>query len=70
VLAKGCPLDVDGMQPGDCAATVVSHFNVLVHCDGADAFELYASRSLALAFFEWLLQAGIEYGVEVNTAAP
>ena len=70
VLAKGCPLDVDAMQPGDCAATLVSHFNVLVHCDATDAFELYVSRSLAAAFLEWLLHAGMEYGVEVSAVAP
>jgi len=70
VLAKGCPLDVDGLRAGDCAATVVSHFNVLVHCDGPDSFDLYVTRSLALAFFEWLLHAGMEYGVEVSPVTP
>lgn len=65
VLAKGCPLDVDGMQPGDCAPTVVSHFSVLLHCDGDDAFAIYVTRSFAVAFLEWLLRAGAEFGVDV-----
>jgi len=65
VLAKGCPLDVDAMTPGDCAPTVVSHFSVLLHCDGDDAFEIYVTRSFAVAFLEWVLRAGAEFGVEV-----
>jgi len=68
VLAKGCPLDVDRMRPGDCAATVVSHFDMLVHCATSDGFELYVARSFSQAFFEWLLHAGMEYGVEVQAA--
>ncbi len=66
LLAKGCPLDLDVMASGDCAPTVVSHFNVLLHCDGEDAFELWVTRSFAQSFLEWLLHAGAEYGVQVT----
>lgn len=65
VLAQGCPLDLDGMQAGQCAASVVSHFNVLVHCE-AEAFDLYVTRSFGLAFFEWLCRAGAPFGVQVR----
>jgi sarcosine oxidase subunit gamma len=65
LLAKGCPLDLDAMGPGDCAPTLVAHFNVLLHCDGEHAFELYVGRSLAMSFLAWLLHAGDEFGVAV-----
>ena len=65
VLAKGCPLDLDTMTPGDCAPSVVSHFSVLLHCDGDDAFELYVTRSFAVAFLDWVLRAGAEFGIDV-----
>ena len=66
ILAQGCSLDLDAMQAGQCAATMVSHFNVLVHCLGQEGFELYVTRSLAHSFFEWLCRAGAPYGVEIR----
>jgi len=65
VLAKGCPLDLEALAPDACAATVVSHFNVLVHRDASGAFDLYVTRSFAVSFLEWLLRAGAEFGVDV-----
>jgi len=66
LLAKGCPLDVDTLAPGDAGPTVVSHFNVLLHCVADDAFELFVTRSFAAAFADWLLEAGAEFGVAVR----
>ena len=66
VLAKGCPLDVDGLAAGDCAPTVVGHFNVLLHCLGEDVVDVYVTRSFAAAFAEWVLHAGAEFGMEIR----
>jgi len=69
VLAQGCALDLDGMQAGQCAATVVSHFNVLLHCAGDEGFDLYVTRSLAQSFHEWLCLAGAPFAVEIRDRA-
>lgn len=66
VLAQGCALDLDGMQAGQCAATVVSRFNVLLHCTHDAGFDLYVTRSLAQSFYEWLCLAGAPFGVEIT----
>jgi sarcosine oxidase subunit gamma len=66
VLAQGCALDLDGMRAGQCAATVISRFNVLVHCTDDAGFDLYVTRSLAQSFFEWLCRAGAPFALEVR----
>lgn len=66
VLAQGCALDLDAMQAGQCAATVVGHCNVLLHCTADEGFDLYVTRSLAQSFYEWLCLAGAPFGVEIR----
>jgi sarcosine oxidase subunit gamma len=66
VLAKGCPLDVDGLATGDCAATVVGHFNVTLHCVGEGVVDVYVARSFAASFGEWVLNAGAEFGIDIR----
>lgn len=68
VLAQGCALDLDAMQAGQCAATVISHFAVLLHCAGDDGFDLYVTRSLARSFYDWLCLAGAPFGVEIRSS--
>ena len=68
LLAKGCALDVDAMESGECVPTLLSHFNVLLHCDGEQSFRLYVMRSFGEACYRWLLHAGAEFGVEVVVA--
>lgn len=70
VLAKGCPVDVDAMVAGDTAATVLGHFNILLHCEAGDAFEIYVFRSFGLACFEWLWAAGREFGMVLASDVP
>lgn len=65
LLAKGCSLDVDRMQPTECVATTLGHFNVLLHCDGKHSFELHVSRSFGLACFQWLAHCAREFGLEL-----
>lgn len=54
----GFDLDAAAFPPGRCAQTALHHMGVLLHRLGQHAFDLYASRSLARSFQEWLLDAG------------
>jgi len=69
VLAKGLPIDlhlrafpVDGVVQGS-----IHHMAVLVHRAAADAFDLYVFRGFAVSLLEWLTDAAIEYGCEIDT---
>ena len=68
LLAKGCPLDVDGLEAGFCAPTRLGPFSVLLHCRAADCFEVYVFRSFGLAMWEWLIDEAAEFGFEVRRA--
>lgn len=61
ILAKGCPLDVDAMQPGDCAPCLLAHFNVLLYCQAPRTFQVLVFRSFGLACMEWLAHAAAEF---------
>jgi heterotetrameric sarcosine oxidase gamma subunit len=65
VMLKGCPLDLDSFEVNDCASSLLSHFNVQIHCLGDQTFDLYVFRSFGLALWEWLVDAALEYGVEM-----
>jgi methylglutamate dehydrogenase subunit D len=68
-LAKGVPLDLDprAFGPGDTALTVVAHINVhFWQSDPAPAYNFAVFRSFARSFCEWLIDAGSEFGVEVE----
>lgn len=61
VLATGTPYDVHSMKPGDCTATRLSHFHVLVEHQSAERYRVFFTRSLALSAWDWLLQARAEF---------
>jgi heterotetrameric sarcosine oxidase gamma subunit len=65
VMLKGCPLDLESFAGDDCACSLLGHFNVQIHCLGAQSFDLYVFRSFGLALWEWLVDAALEYGVEM-----
>jgi heterotetrameric sarcosine oxidase gamma subunit len=72
-LAKGVSVDLHKMafQPGDVAATVVSHIGVTLWriedgTDGSPTFEIAVFRSLADSFGHWLCESAAEYGFIVN----
>ena len=67
VLLKGCPLDIELMRPNDCASSLLGHLNVLIHCLGDQTFDVYVFRSFGLAMWEWLVDAALEFGVEMRT---
>ncbi len=66
LLAKGCPLDVDGLEAGDCASSRLGPFNIVLYCRAADSFDLYVFRSFGLAMWEWLVDEAAEFGCEVR----
>lgn len=66
VLLRGCPLDLEGFKVNDTASSVLSHLTVQIHCIGDQTFDLYVFRSFGLALWEWLIDAALEYGVEMR----
>jgi len=71
LLAKGCGLDLDPavFEAGHCAVTRFGHQAVTLHARGAEAIDLYVTRSFALALWEELLDLGGEFGLRVEEAA-
>ncbi len=65
VLLKGCPLDLESFDSDDCAASLLGHLNVQLHCVEKNCFDVYVFRSFGLALWEWLNDASLEYGVEI-----
>lgn len=66
LLAKGCPVDIDAMMPGDCAATLLSHFTVVIHCVAEDSADVYVFRSFGASLWEWLRGGAEEFGYFVE----
>jgi sarcosine oxidase subunit gamma len=68
VLAKGVALDLDPREfpPGRVAQTMIHHVDVLLHRTGADSFELWVLRGFAEALAEWLIDAGLEFGIGLS----
>ena len=66
LLAKGCPLDVEGLEAGDCASTRLGPFNIVLYCRALACFDLYVFRSFGLAMWEWLADEAAEFGHEVR----
>lgn len=60
LLRQGVGFDLHpaAFPPGRCAQTAIHHMGVLLHRPGERIFDLYASRSFARSFHEWLLDAG------------
>lgn len=66
LLAKGCPMDVDAMTPGDSAATLLGPFTVQLHCRDDETFDIYATRSFGLALWKMLLEESAEFGYQIE----
>lgn len=69
VLAKGCPLDLHprAFPPGSVAQSMIAQADVILHrtddAGGAPRLRLYVRRSFAQYLWDWLADAGLEYGV-------
>ena len=72
-LAKGVALDLhpSAFTPGDTALTSVAHIGIqLWQTDDAPTYAFSIPRSYAGSFWDWLLSAAAEYGLEMRPAAP
>ena len=64
-LARGCPMDLDTVEPGGAAATMLAHFEVVIRRDREpDVYEVFVSRSVARSAREWL------HGHDSDSPAP
>jgi sarcosine oxidase subunit gamma len=75
VLAKGTPLDLHrrAFPIGSCAQSLLARAAVLFHLleddpERGPSFDVYVSRSFARYLWEWLEDAGREYGVQIEPA--
>lgn len=66
LLAKGCPADIDAMSPGECVASLLSHFTVVVHCVAEEFADVYVFRSFGASLWEWLRGGAEEFGYLVE----
>ncbi len=69
VLLQGCPLDLELFGENDCAASLLGHLSVQLHGLGGGGFDVYGFRSFGVALWEWLVDASLEYGLEVRSNA-
>ena len=54
-LARGCPMDLDTVEPGAAVATMLGPFEVVIRRDREpEAFDVFVSRSVARSAREWL----------------
>jgi sarcosine oxidase subunit gamma len=65
VLAKCVAIDLDDsvFPPGRVAATAIHHVDVLIIRRSESVFDLFILRSFAAGLVEWILDAGLEYGI-------
>lgn len=66
LLAKGCPADIDAMVAGDCIASLLGHFTVIIHCVADDCADVYVFRSFGASLWEWLRGGAEEFGYVVQ----
>jgi sarcosine oxidase subunit gamma len=71
VLARSIPLDFhpSAFVIGHFALTGIHHTPVLVHRSGGQRYEIYAMRTFALSVWEWLTDAALPFGFEVEGSA-
>ena len=67
VLAKGCGLDLHprAFQPGDATRTLLAQATVVLYQTADDTYEIFVRRSYADYLWQWLEDAGREFGVAV-----
>jgi sarcosine oxidase subunit gamma len=65
VLAQCVAVDLDHsvFPPGRAAATAIHHVDVLIVRRTESVLDLFKLRSFAASLVEWLLDAGLEYGI-------
>ncbi|MCB2101454.1 MAG: hypothetical protein KDE22_11325 [Rhodobacterales bacterium] len=68
LLAKGWALDLHprAFPAGACAQSSLAAVSVMLAAVGGGAYDLYIPRSFAQSLWDWLLDAGAEFGVGVD----
>ena len=68
LLAKGVPLDFhpDVFRVGQFALTGLHHTPVLLHRSDENRYELYAMRTFAQSVWDWLIDAALPFGYDVE----
>lgn len=69
VLAKGVPIDLDPVAfgPGDAAATLASHFGVVLwQVNQVPTYDIVVARSFARSFWHWLETSAATAGLVVG----
>ena len=70
VLAKGSTIDFHPARfaPGTVVGTQFAHVSAFLHCVRDDQVDVYAARSFAQYLYEWVMEAGAQYGITVSPA--
>jgi sarcosine oxidase subunit gamma len=68
LLAKLCTLDFDpgAFPPGSCAQTQFGQIGVLLYCGAPDGFDIFMFRGFAVAGWETIIDAALEFGCKVS----
>lgn len=54
-LARGCPMDLETVEAGSAAATMLGPFEVVIRRDSEpDTYDVFVARSVARSAREWL----------------
>jgi len=68
LLAKGCGLDLHPrvFKPGNVARTLLAQATIILHQTADDAYDIHVRRSYADYLWQWLEDAGREFGTSVQ----
>jgi sarcosine oxidase subunit gamma len=71
VLARSIPLDFHpaAFAIGQFALTGIHHTPVLIHRAAEQRYEIYAMRTFALSVWEWLTDAALPFGYQIEGSA-
>jgi heterotetrameric sarcosine oxidase gamma subunit len=72
VLAKGIAIDLapDRFGIDHFAMTGLDHTPILLYRSAEDRYEIWAMRTFALTVWDWLADAALEFGYEVDRPGP
>ena len=67
LLQKGCPVDLNPkvFTAGHAYSTLLGQINIIIDCIAADVFDVYVSSSYDQFFRIWLVEAALEFGVQI-----
>ncbi len=61
-LKKGCPIDINAMQVGDVATTLIGHLGTTIHCR-PNQFVLFVQQSFGEDFWQWCRLNAREFNI-------